>query len=60
MKKVLETAGKEERKASQEDHRVRANGYDHRDFSTPMGAIEDLQVPKVRTGRFSPLPPGAP
>jgi transposase-like protein len=54
MKEVLETIGKEERKAYQEEHEVRANGYYQRDLLTPMGAIEDLQVPRVRTGDFHP------
>jgi len=54
MKEVLETIGKEERKAFQEEHEVRANGYYQRDLLTPMGAIEDLQVPRVRTGDFHP------
>lgn len=54
MKEVLETMGKEERKAYQEEYDVRANGYYQRDLLTPRGAIEDLQVPRVRTGDFHP------
>jgi hypothetical protein len=54
-KEVLETIGKEERKAFKEEHEVRANGYYQRDLLAPMGAIEDLQV--LRRG-FSPLLPG--
>jgi len=54
IKEVLETMGKEERKACQEEHGVKANGYDQRDLFTPMGAIEGLRVPRVRTGNFHP------
>jgi len=54
IKGVLEAIGKEERKAYQEEHEVRANGYYQRDLLTPMRAIEDLQVPRVRTGDFHP------
>jgi len=32
MKEVLETIGKEERKAFKEEHEVRANGYYQRDL----------------------------
>ena len=53
-KEILETIGKEERKAFKEEHEVRANGYYQRDLLAPMGAMEDLQVPRVRTGDFHP------
>jgi len=42
-------------KPTRREHNARANGYYQCDLLTPMGAIEDLQVPRMRIADFHPF-----